>query len=341
MEDFMSDFGNQLAAAISGNDALINRPKGKGTVSINGQVATSAEALFENTPHRTLVNALEEKVITGITVDTIGRSITFKRDGEDDIVATFLHGDRKAQIMQVVAPKTMGDFHVCEVLKYSQEVTGYSTRDGEPTYPGFTGMMTRITITQTSFEESDAIDIWILSPEAIQPYQCDALVAKDLVDDTNHDPQELNPLSLRSQSSFFNYAWWDCCPDMHMPSAVEIELANDYAVLDAEKEGPLELQRQKEQEIEEEFALEQARDEAERDSGLIVMDEVQHVSDEQLATLHSGDPVDLTAKSRYEDPYGPPTDADNGMRPWSDDDIEEDPIGAMADFVDSHPVDDD
>ena len=316
----MSDFGNQLAAAISGNDAFINRPKGKGTVSINGQVATSAEALLENTPHLTLVNAMAEKVITGITVDTIGRSITFKRDGEDDIVATFLHGDRKAQIMQVVAPKTMGEFHVCEVLKYSKEVTGYSTRDGEPTYPGFTGIMTRITITQTSFEESDAIDIWILSPEAIQPYQCDALVVKDLVDDTNHAPQELNPLSRRSQSSFFNYAWWDCCPDMHMPSAVEIELANDYAVLDAEKDT----------------SHSDAFDDPWEGHHIIC-----ECDEATLPHLHSGDPVDLTAKSRYEDPYGPPTDADNGMRPWSDDDIEADPIGAMADFVDSHPVDDD
>ncbi|MDE0723546.1 MAG: hypothetical protein OSB62_02470 [Alphaproteobacteria bacterium] len=226
--------------------------------------------------------------------------------------------------MQVVAPKTMGEFHVCEVLKYSQEVTGYSTRNGEPTYPGFTGMMTRITITQTSFEESDAIDIWILSPEASLPYQCDALVAKDLVDDTNHDPQELNPLSRRSQSSFFNYAWWDCCPDMHMPSAVEIELANDYAALDAEQDTSHYW---------------------EDGSTPIITDPNDPwygcpATSPAEPHLHSGDPVDLAAESRYEDPYGPPTDADNGMRPWSDDEIEADPIGAMADFVDSHPVDD-
>ncbi len=232
----MSDFGNKLAAALTGNDAFVNRPKGEGTVSVNGHIASSGEELLENTHHRTLVNALEEKVITGITVDTIGRSITFKRDGEDDIVATFLHGDRKAQIIQVVAPKTMGEFQVCEVLKYSQEVKGYSTRNGEPTYPGFTGMMTRITITQTSFEESDAIDIWILSPEATQRYQCDELVVKDLVDTVDHDHQELNPLSLRSQSTYFNYVWWDCCPDLRIPSAVEMEIANAYAAIDAEQD---------------------------------------------------------------------------------------------------------
>ncbi|MEC9292163.1 MAG: hypothetical protein VX730_07170 [Pseudomonadota bacterium] len=255
----MSDFGNKLAAALTGNDAFVNRPKGEGTVSVNGQIASSGEELLENTHHRTLVNAMEEKVITGITVDTIGRSITFQRDGEDDIVASFLHGDRKAQIIQVVAPKTMGEFQICEVLKYSQEVTGYSTRNGEPTYPGFTGMMTRITITQTSFEESDAIDIWILSPEATQPYQCDELVVKDLVDTVDHDHQELSPLSLSSQSTYFNYAWWDCCPDLRIPSAVEMEIANAYAAIDAEQDALENINNQAEAEA---FAEEQARDDA-------------------------------------------------------------------------------
>ena len=227
----MSDFGNKLAAALTGKDAFVNRPKGEGTVALNGQAAATGEDLLEDA-YRTLVNALEEKFITGITVDTIGRSITFKRDGEDDIVATFLNGDRKAQIIQVTAPKTMGEFHVCEVLSYSQEVKGYSTRNGEPTYPGFMGMMTRITITQTSFEESDAIDIWVLSPEAEQQYQCDKLVVKDLVDDADHDPQELNPLSLSPQSTYFNHGWRDCCPNMNMPSAIEMEIAEAYEDMD-------------------------------------------------------------------------------------------------------------